>query len=210
MSHSADWGRASGSEIPNSTSTSLLERVKAQDAEAWRRLIRLYGRLVLYWCRQAGLQHADRSDVFQEVVRAVVRHISSFQRGRPGGTFRGWLRSITRTKICDHFRRQRREPPAAGGSDVHRWLQGFPEGDGDSGEDEAGSHPESVILVNEALSLIQAEFQERTWRAFWRTAADGLSTDAVAEELGMTPAGVRKAKSRVLGRLRQELEGFME
>ena len=93
---------------------------------------------------------------------------------------------------------------------MHRWLQGFPEGGRDSGEVEAGSHPENVLLVNEALSLIQAEFQERTWTAFWRTAADGVPTDAVAEELGMTPAGVRKAKSRVLGRLRHELEGLLE
>jgi len=63
-----------------STSSSLLDRVKAHDSDAWRRLVRLYGRLVLHGCRTSGLQPADRADVFQEVFRSVAGHIDDFRR----------------------------------------------------------------------------------------------------------------------------------
>ncbi len=58
-----------------STSFSLLHRVRADDQDGWRRLVRLYGPLVLFWCRRAGVPHADRADVFQEVFRALARSI---------------------------------------------------------------------------------------------------------------------------------------
>jgi len=56
-----------------------------------------------------------------------------------------------------------------------------------------------------ALELIRAEFEDRTWQAFWRVTVDGQPTKDVAQELGVTPSAVRLAKSRVLRRLREEL-----
>jgi DNA-directed RNA polymerase specialized sigma24 family protein len=58
-----------------STSSGLLQRVRENDQDGWRRLVRLYGQLVLYWCRRANVPRDDRADVFQEVFRAVARHI---------------------------------------------------------------------------------------------------------------------------------------
>jgi RNA polymerase sigma-70 factor (ECF subfamily) len=184
-----------------STSSSLLERVKASDEDAWRRLVRLYGALVLYWCRKSGLQVTDRNDVFQDTFRSVARHIAEFRHDRPEDSFRGWLRTITLSKIRDHFRQAKRELPAAGGTDAYeQLLQAADAADGPDVEIE--------LVLKQALAMVEAEFEPRTWRAFWRVTADGLSTDAVAEELGMSTAAVRQAKSRVLRRLRQELDGF--
>ncbi len=198
---------ATSYESIGSTSSSLLERVKAEDQGAWQRLVRLYGRLVLHWCRVSGLQAADRADVFQEVFRAVAGHIDDFRHDRPGDSFRAWLRTVTRSKVLDHFRRQERQPLGAGGSEVHKRLLAYPEVDAES---DAGAEVlEQTLLLREALGLIEADFEERTWQAFWRTAADGIATSAVAEELGMPPATVRQAKSRVLRRLRDELEGLV-
>ena len=55
------------------------------------------------------------------------------------------------------------------------------------------------------LSLVQGDFEPRTWQAFWRTAVDNLPAREVAGELGMTVGAVYMAKSRVLARIRQEL-----
>jgi hypothetical protein len=60
-------------------------------------------------------------------------------------------------------------------------------------------------VVARALKQIQSGFQASTWLAFWRVVSDGQSPTVVAEELGMTAAAVRQAKSRVLRRLRQQL-----
>jgi RNA polymerase sigma-70 factor (ECF subfamily) len=194
---------------PPSTSRSLLERVKAHDAAAWDRLVTLYAPLVFHWCRRWDLQEHDVADVFQEVFQAVARHISRFRKAGAGDTFRGWLRTITRNKVNDHFRRLGREPGAVGGTDAQvRMAQvAAPE----PAEEEAPSEEAAERgLFYRGLELIRGEFEERTWQAFWRTAVEGLSAREVAAELGMSPGAVRVAKSRVLHRLRTELGDLLD
>jgi RNA polymerase sigma-70 factor (ECF subfamily) len=57
---------------------------------------------------------------------------------------------------------------------------------------------------------LRSEFEEHTWRAFWRVAVDGQPAPEVAAELGMKPNAVRTAKSRVLRRLREELGDLVD
>lgn len=186
------------------TSSTLLEGVKANDEGAWRRLVERYGGLVLHWCRRAGLQEEDRADVFQEVFRAVARHVSSFERRETPAGFRAWLRSITRSKVADFFRRPERAVAAAGGSSIRQWFEELPADESASsmGSDEA---EEESVLASAALQRVRAEFEERTWQAFWRTAVDGQATDVVAAELGLSSGAIYVAKSRILKRLREEL-----
>jgi RNA polymerase sigma-70 factor (ECF subfamily) len=191
-----------------STSSSFLDRVKARDEGAWRRLESVYGHLVFYWCRYYDVRREDRADVCQDVFRAVAISIDSFQRDQPGGTFRGWLRTITRNKIADHFRRQNRQPDAQGGTDAYERFSEIP--DGDSASASEVSDQETAIIVNKTLDLIRPEFEERTWQAFWRAAVEGQPAGVVAEALEMTPGAVRQAKSRVLHRLRGELHQLLE
>jgi RNA polymerase sigma-70 factor (ECF subfamily) len=193
------------SEIPGSTSVSLLERVKAHDQEAWRRLVQLYGPLVYQWCRRWELRPDDVADIFQEVFQAVAAQISSFRRDRPGDSFRGWLWTIARHKIADHFRRQGRGPVAAGGSDAQQRLLELPEPPA-----EADPSTADGSLVQRALEHIRGEFEERTWSMFWRATVDGHATRDIAADLGVTPDAVRVAKSRILKRLRQELTDLGE
>ena len=48
------------------------------------------------------------------------------------------------------------------------------------------------------------------WKAFWAVQMDGRGTDEVGAELGLTPSAVRKAKFRVLRRLREEMGDLLE
>lgn len=194
-------------ESVGTTSTGLIDLIRSKDDEAWNRLVRLYGKLVYYWCAAAGLGEADRADVFQDVFRAVDQGIGKFQRTREGDSFRAWLRTITKSKIIDQYRRKSREPDGVGGSDTYRRLLSSPDSLETEFELEADAS-EPRILMHQALELIRNEFEHRTWLAFWRTAADGIPTAVVAEELDMKPAAVRKAKSRVLRRLRDEFAGL--
>src|SRR5437867_2680850 len=75
----------------DSTSLSLLARVRAHDQAAWERLVGLYGPLVYGWCLRAGLRKEDAADIGQEVFAAVARKIQSFRHDRQGDSFRGWL-----------------------------------------------------------------------------------------------------------------------
>lgn len=60
-------------------------------------------------------------------------------------------------------------------------------------------------LYCRALELVRGEFEECTWNAFWRVTIDGHDPGDVASDLGVTPAAVRKAKSRVLHHLCEEI-----
>lgn len=196
----------------DATSRSLIVRVRADERDAWNRLVVLYAPLVEHWCRRRRLNDADAADVFQEVFQAVARHIADFRRG-PGGTFRGWLRTITERKIIDFFRRRSREAPAVGGSEaLERWHElpdpaTSPEIESQSGS--MATEPQETALerrlFQKGLELIRDEFEPRTWQAFWLTTVDGRSAAEAGAELSMSPGAVRVAKSRVLQRLRAEL-----
>ncbi len=169
-------------------------------------MVELYSPLIRHWCRQAGLVEHDIPDVSQEIFAAVAAKLSAFDPGRPGTSFRAWMRGIARNKLRDHF--ARREVSAAGGSEVGRQLQEVPS---PSSGLELSETPESVAeLYRRALNLVRDEFEPRTWNAFWRTAVDGQPAPKVAEELGISPNAVRQAKSRVLRRLKQELGELIE
>src|SRR5689334_14613557 len=108
-----------GGNLPGqATPLSVLERARANNPEAWRRLSELYRPLVLLWCRRAGVRPDDAEDVAQEVFTAAAEGMPHFRRDRPTDTFRGWLRGITRKQALVHFRRNHGKPQAEGGSDA--------------------------------------------------------------------------------------------
>jgi RNA polymerase sigma-70 factor (ECF subfamily) len=186
---------------PGTTSVSLVDRLKRDDPEGWRRHVRLYGPLIYRWCRRGRLQPEDAADVVQEVFRTVAARIRDFRRDRPGDSFRGWLWTITRYKIGDYLRRLQRQPSAPGGSDHQIGLLNLPE----ELPDDEDSAADFSALVHRAMDLVRVEFADKTWRAFWRTAVEGVAAKDAAEELGVSPDAVRMAKSRVLRRLREEM-----
>src|SRR5262249_59612374 len=112
---------------------------------------------------------------------------------------RGWLWTVTANRARE--RRRRRTVPSQGGDA----LAEVPMPDDEDAVDEAEYR---AYLVRRALELMQAEFQPTTWRAFWECVTAERPAAAVAAELGLSVDAVYAAKSRVLRRLRRELEGL--
>jgi RNA polymerase sigma-70 factor (ECF subfamily) len=186
----------------HATPRSLLERVRANDAEAWQRLVQLYRPLVHFWCGRSRLPAADVEDVAQEVFAAAAAGLPGFRHDRPGDTFRGWLRIVTRNQVALYFRRNQGRAEAEGGSDAWQRLQEVadpPPGPDSEEETEVGQ------LYRRALEQVRGAFEEHTWQAFWLTVVEGRTPATLADELGMTPAAIRQAKSRVLRRLKLEM-----
>lgn len=190
----------------DATSHTLLERVRLQDAEAWRRFVHLYGPIIYRWTKRARLQPSDGADVTQEVFQAVAENLPRFRRDTPGVSFRGWLWGITRNKVRDHYRRIAPHQ-AAGGDTAYEQLQQLPALLEEPQEQVSAMTGE---LAHRALQLIQNDFETSTWKAFLRCTIDNVSASDVAAELGLSIAAVYKAKSRVLLRLRQELAGLLD
>jgi RNA polymerase sigma-70 factor (ECF subfamily) len=189
---------------PGSTASSLVAGVKALDPLAWRRLTTLYGPLVYGWARRAGLRGEDAADVTQEVFRAVAARAPHLRHDRPGDTFRGWLWTVTRNKIRDFFRGRAGDPSAVGGTDAQNLLLLVAEDDDGS---TSGPPPGSEGVLRRAVELVRAEFEDRSWQAFWGVTVDGRPAADVARDLGITPNAVYVARSRILRRLRELLAG---
>jgi RNA polymerase sigma-70 factor (ECF subfamily) len=195
-----DANASSSGQTWQSTQLSLLQLARAKDSDAWDRLVDLYGPLVRFWCTRAGLTGADAEDLAQEVFVAVFSGLGRFRRDRPGDSFRRWLRGVTRNKLLMHFRRQRGEPQAEGGSSAWEELQGAADPFTGTEDEET---PEFRQVYHRALEHVRGEFEPATWLAFWLTVIEGRSPASLTEELHMTPASIRQAKSRVLRRVKQ-------
>ncbi len=185
----------------DSTSASLVRRVKEADPVAWERLAKIYAPLVYQWGREAGLAEPDVADVSQNVFVAVHRSTGGFRGDRSGESFRGWLWRITRNEVLMLYRRKAKQPQAAGGTDAqHAWqvLPDYFQSD-TAPPDERSEHE----LLRSAVELLRNEFEHQTWQAFWLATVDHRPAAEIAEQLGLTPGAVRQAKYRVLKRLRE-------
>ncbi len=61
-------------------------------------------------------------------------------------------------------------------------------------------------LFRWAAERFSGEFRGTTWAAFWETGVEGKKRKLVADTLGMSVGAVYMAKSRVVARIRQEIE----
>ncbi len=192
------------------TRSSLVQAVREADPDGWACFVRLYSGLVYSWCRRAGLDPNDSADILQEVFQAVHHGIVQFTKLDAPGTFRGWLKTITSNKIRDFFRHRAKMPTAAaGGSDAQSFLQQVPS-PCPSLEGPPQQNAVGTGMLEEALASVSAEFEPRTWRAFWLATIDELAPADVARELGMSPGAVHTAKWRVLKKLREFLDGSLD
>jgi RNA polymerase sigma-70 factor (ECF subfamily) len=185
------------------TPSSLLERLRQPfEPEAWARFVSLYTPLIYSWGRRVGLHEEDAVDLVQDVFVTLLQILPTFTYDRQK-SFRRWLWTVTLNK----WRKDRKQPD-------NRLVLGF------------GGQPEPVAvaddletaweaeyqchLTGQALRLMQADFEETTWRACWEMVAAERPAAEVAAELGLTVGAVYAAKFRVMKRLRRDLHGMLD
>jgi RNA polymerase sigma factor (sigma-70 family) len=194
--------------MTSDTPVSLLERLRLRpDADSWRRLVDLYTPLIRDWLRRQGVQPADVDDLCQDVLGTVARELPNFYHDLRRGAFRRWLRTVTVNRLRN-FWRAARVRPAVGGAAFEEALDNLADPDSDLARVWDEEHDRHV--VRRLLQLIEPEFEPTTWRAFRLLVLDGLPARDVAAAVGLSVNAVRIAKSRVLSRFRQEIEGLVD
>jgi RNA polymerase sigma-70 factor (ECF subfamily) len=181
------------------TPPSLLERLRQPDDRgAWDRFVELYAPLIRLWAGTCRVPEGDRDDVVQDVFAALAGALPTFQYD-PSRRFRGYLFTVTRSRANDWHRR------TGSAVTLDHERAGSDDAIGDMIDAEYHRY-----LLERAVAVMRAEFEEKTWTAFWETTYNGRSSAEVAQQLGMTVAAVYTATSRVSRRLRRELEGLWE
>lgn len=189
--------------LSQSTSLNLLSRLRDGDPESWRRMNHIYRPLMRAWLRPRGLQHADIDDLTQAALAVVLRRLSEFRHNGRAGAFRTWLRGIVTNVLRDHLRAADRRPAGD-----ERLLADVEDPDSELHRRWDADHDR--VVLSGLMELVRPEFLPAGWDAFRRTVLGGQNTALVAAELGLTPNAVRIARSRVLARLREEAEGFVD
>jgi RNA polymerase sigma-70 factor (ECF subfamily) len=187
----------------SSIHSTLLSAIRHRDPVAWEQLVQIFSPLIYDWCRQQSLQKADSADLTQIVFQAVMSGLDSFRRDRPTDSFRGWLWTITRNKIHDFYRGQAMRPGVYGGSNAWEKMQQVPQ-DEPLCQSVSGTTDVSNSPLHHALEIVRCDFNEKTWQAFWRVSVENQPAKDVSVDLEISVNAVRKAKARVLRRLREE------
>lgn len=187
----------------NTTSITLLERVKQRsDQPAWNQFARLYTPLLFFWARRMGLSLEESEDLVQELMLIVMDKVQNFEH-RGKGSFRAWMRTVAISKCRDRFRR--RQPPVGLGDD--ELLDSLV---AQEEKDPFWEVEYRQRLVAQAVSIMQTEFEQNTWKVCWQHVVEGRPAADIARDFGLGEATVYVYSGRVLRRLREQLQGLWE
>ena len=190
----------------DATNPFLLVRIKDhEDTEAWNEFIETYRPLVRGYCVNRGIQSADADDIAQEVMKSVSQSISTFEYDSRKGRFRSWLFAVARSKVSNHVRSRERQPQTSGGTEMMRRVEAEPAPEDSVLWDEEFEQ----LTLQKACESIRKEFSATTWMAFWATAMEHRSGEAVARDYGMTLSAVYTARSRVTARMKEWVRRFL-
>jgi RNA polymerase sigma-70 factor (ECF subfamily) len=140
-------------------------------------------------------------DLVQDVFAILVEKLPQFTYN-PQRSFRAWLKTVTLNRWREQARRRRTVRLPAGADEL-----------ADSAADAPTFLEEAEYrdqLVRRVMALIENDFETTTWLACWQYVALDRKPADVAEALGISVNAVYLAKSRVLRRLREELDGLVD
>ena len=193
------------------TRSSLIQRLKATiNGESWEEFFHTYWELIYNVARRAGLSEADAQDIVQETILKVHNSLDRFEYNRKRGTFKGWLRTVTRSRLNDFFKKQQRRPalnqPLEVAADE---LQNL--------EDPEGPEIEKIWdeewnrnLIQAALSRTKKLSSPKQFQIFKCHYIDEWTVRETCRTLGVNAAQVYMAKQRVGKIFREAVETLQE
>ena len=195
--------------MPDSPKTraSLILRLRDRsDLQAWQEFTEIYQPLVFRLARRKGFQHSDAMDVAQEVILRVANAVERWEPDR-AGSFRGWLYRIARNLMIDFLDKGRRVPVTAGNTGMLRQVE--QQVDPASADSQLFDVEFRRQVFAWAADRIRGSFKESTWNAFWLTAVEQQAPAAVSERLGLSVGAIYIARTRVMQRLRGEVQRIL-
>jgi RNA polymerase sigma factor (sigma-70 family) len=193
-----------------STNPKLLSEVADwQNQPAWLSFRSRYDPLLRRWCRGFGLDEDSVDEICQRIWIELADRMRTF-RYDPNRTFRGWLRSVCRSRVLD-FLRQRKAVRLLSLDDrdaeaVASMSQAAIDPD-EVDHSEEGTDLFRGFLLGEAekaQGVVRGKVKPHTWDAFWLVAVCDWTVERTANALGMTHTAVYAARERVARMLSDE------
>jgi RNA polymerase sigma-70 factor (ECF subfamily) len=189
------------------TRYSLLSRLQNwDDQDSWKDFFDTYWRLIYAVALKSGLTDAEAQDVVQETIISVSKNIQKFKHDRQLGSFKGWLRNLTRWRIADQLRKRTRVAPEemeVAADDSAAWDTAR---SSDSAEAESVWEDEwRVNLMKVALENVRGRVKEEHYQMFDFYVVKQWPVAKVARTLGVSAGQVYLAKFRVGALIKKEI-----
>ena len=189
------------------TRYSLLSRLQDwNDQESWKEFFDTYWRLIYSVALKSGLTDAEAQDVVQETIISVAKDIHKFKRDRRLGSFKGWLRNLTRWRIADQLRKRTRAESMpmeklADDPEELGWRE-FPE----SAEERSAWEAEwRANLAKVALENVKRRIREEHFQIFDLFVVRQWPAAKVARVLSVSTGQVYLVKFRVAALVKMEI-----
>ena len=190
------------------TRYSLLSRLQNwDDEESWKVFFDTYWRLIYSIARKSGLTDAEAQDVVQETIICVAKDINKFKRDRTCGSFKGWLRNLTRWRIADQLRKRGKGVPASefGPDEIDKSSDYAEPPAVDSGLEGLWEEEWQSALATAALERVKRRVKEEHYQMFDLNVLRQLPAGDVAKTLGVNVAMVYLVKHRLLRLIKHEV-----
>jgi len=191
------------------TRRSLLARLQDCDDQAgWREFFNTYWRLIYNVARKSGLADAEAQEVVQSTFIYLSRRMPNFRYEASRGSFKSWLRVVTRSRISVHRRKAQagqplfREPLPDSEHEV-AWEE-IPDPAADV-LDEIWQREWEEHLLKAALRRVRAKVSSQQLLIFRLAALGELPLKQVARKLGVSLAQVYLVRHRIGKLLKTEL-----
>ena len=197
-------GRDTRPAMIEKTSSSLIRRVKnPNDHASWGEFVELYEPLLVRYIRKRGLSEHDAQDVVQTVFISLLRKLPTFELDRSRGRFRTWLWQVTHNAVVDWARTKKRVDTAEDKARAE-WKEGSEEPDREWDEEL------QKRILEFALEKVKGQTTPNTWACFEQYLLKGRSGIEVGAELGMPANTVYVYAARVMARVREQCEAYLE
>jgi RNA polymerase sigma factor (sigma-70 family) len=188
---------------PIPTRYSLLSRLQNwDDWESWKDFFDTYWHLIYSVAIRSGLTETEAQDVVQETLISVAKDIQKFRRDRRLGSFKGWLRNLTRWRIADQLRKRASAEWSATTADAETAEIADPTG---SGLEAAWDEEWQSNLLSAAMERVKRRVKEEHYQMFDLYVVKGWPVAKVAEILGVGAGRIYLAKHRVAGLIKKEM-----
>jgi RNA polymerase sigma factor (sigma-70 family) len=183
------------------TRATLLQRLKADGTArevAWDEFYALYGPIIARFARARGVRREDIDELVQDIVSGFFAVQPRFVYDPSKGRFRAYLMACVSNAVRSRLRRNTTEVTRAG---AHQLA------DAPSTDETDWDAAWKRAALDTAIARLRAHYRDNpTFQAFESVVIRGQSPEAVAASLGLSRDSVYQAKTRLLAKLRLELD----
>jgi RNA polymerase sigma-70 factor (ECF subfamily) len=188
------------------TRYSLLSRLQdREDQDSWKDFFDTYWRLIYSFAIKSGLTDAEAQDVVQETVISVAKDIEKFKRDRTLGSFKGWLRNLTRWRIADQFRKRTRSVLAGNNLSTPSTNPDEIAGPVNAELEAIWEKDWQANLLEAAMERVKPRVREEHYQMFDLNVVRQWPAGKVAQTLGVNIGRVYLAKHRVMALIKKEI-----